>query len=100
MPVYRISPEAARLEKQALRKRWLMISAIMMAGTLLVPLTFISRGWAVVLSSWISGAVVVALLCVHNIRRMERLEDEACASFEFTWDGETVGKAQRNTPDV
>lgn len=100
MTVYRISSERARVEKVLLQRRMLAISAILLAGTLVVPLTLIHNGWGPALRAWWPAALIVTILSVLMTRRVSKLEDEACATFQLVWDGDSVSRAQKNSPDV
>jgi hypothetical protein len=100
MKVYTISPERAHAEKIALRKRMLVISAICLASTTFLPITLISHGWGPALRVWVPAALIVTLCGVLMTRRVSRFEDELCATFELTWDGETLSRKQKNSPDV
>lgn len=100
MKIYTISRERALQEKVALRKRMLVFFVICLASTTFLPITLISHGWGPALRVWAPVALVVTLCGVLMTRRVSRLEDELCSTFELTWDGETLSRKQKNSPDV
>ncbi|HLJ90425.1 MAG TPA: hypothetical protein VKZ53_26690 [Candidatus Angelobacter sp.] len=100
MRIYKISEEKGKVERDAtVRRTVYLTSGILLISVLYVVLSEARKG-PLNLPFLMVSALFVAFVVLLSARRVNKLVDDAYASFALTVDGDSIHKVQKNTPDV